>query len=389
MVYRLYRFFIFIRRGVNYIVPYKDLDMGQKFHHRIFFTILIVIGGVLVYANIYGQQVPPEEYSKGSVLYRVYAEPNLFIETTTSSVYTKDVSYLGETGGRRVMPYGASGVGEETTLPTAHDDTALVKINVPTGANIVVRDRIMTHVVQEGDMVSNIARLYGLSVNTIIWNNDIGSSGVIRPGQQLKILPYDGVLYAVKKNDTLAKIASTYQSSVDSIIEKNKLADASDVQIGENIIIPNGIKPVVLVRRSVSTGREVIENIFYPTPSDGGTKLLWPTAARRITQYFGFRHTGLDIADKKGTPIYAAEAGKVERVLYQRTGYGYHIIINHGGDLRTLYGHASKIFVQEGQTVARGDVIALMGSTGRSTGPHLHFEVRVKGKRVNPLGYIK
>lgn len=98
----------------------------------------------------------------------------------------------------------------------------------------------------------------------------------------------------------------------------------------------------------------------------------------------------MDIATGLGTPVYAADAGRIESVQYLKTGYGIHIIINHGNGFKTLYGHLSKVLVSEGQNVGRGDQIGNEGSTGRSTGPHLHFEImNAAGSRTNPLGYLK
>jgi murein DD-endopeptidase MepM/ murein hydrolase activator NlpD len=118
--------------------------------------------------------------------------------------------------------------------------------------------------------------------------------------------------------------------------------------------------------------------------------MIWPTPGRRITQYYSWSHQGLDIGDKIGTPLYAADDGVV--IIAQggwNGGYGNTILLDHGGGKRTRYGHASKLFVKVGDEVKKGETIAAMGSTGRSTGPHLHFEVLVNGTRYNPLNYIK
>ena len=116
--------------------------------------------------------------------------------------------------------------------------------------------------------------------------------------------------------------------------------------------------------------------------------MAWPTVGARITQYFSWRHVGVDIANKTGTPLYAADAGVVEFAGWA-TGYGNSIVINHGGGKKTRYGHASKLFVKVGDEVEKGENIAAMGSTGWSTGPHLHFEVMINGAKYNPLNYIR
>ena len=115
----------------------------------------------------------------------------------------------------------------------------------------------------------------------------------------------------------------------------------------------------------------------------------WPTAGHNITQYYSWRHTGIDIANKSGTAIYAADAGTVEIVGWNSGGYGNQIIIDHGGGKKTRYAHLSSFGVQAGETVSKGQYIGGMGSTGRSSGSHLHFEVIIDGKRYNPLNYVE
>jgi murein DD-endopeptidase MepM/ murein hydrolase activator NlpD len=118
-------------------------------------------------------------------------------------------------------------------------------------------------------------------------------------------------------------------------------------------------------------------------------KLLWPTALRVINQYYGWRHTGVDIDGDYKDPIYASEDGVVETAGWNSGGYGLQIVINHQNGMKTRYAHASKLFVKVGQAVKRGEVIAMVGTTGRSTGTHLHYEVYVGGVRKNPLAYTK
>ena len=120
-----------------------------------------------------------------------------------------------------------------------------------------------------------------------------------------------------------------------------------------------------------------------------GLGMLWPATVRRITQYFNWRHRGIDIAGPTGTLIYAALDGMVEISGWNSGGYGYQIVLRHSNGMKTRYAHSSKLFVSVGQKVTKGEVIALMGSTGRSTGSHLHFEVVVGGVRVNPFLYVK
>jgi len=116
--------------------------------------------------------------------------------------------------------------------------------------------------------------------------------------------------------------------------------------------------------------------------------MIWPTQGYRITQYYSWRHFAVDIANKRGTPIYATDTGVIQYVGWS-IGYGYNIIIDHGGSKKTRYAHLSKFYVKTGQKVGKGESIGAMGSTGWSTGPHLHFEVIINGRKHNPLNYIR
>ena len=245
-----------------------------------------------------------------------------------------------------------------------------------------------------GDTVSTIARKFNISINTIIWANDLTSYGFIKPGQQLTILPYSGIVYTVKTGDTLSKIANKYNINTDKILSCNNLGNA--LKIGQKIIIPGVQKlaeavPVTPRVTKNYTGISIIKDIIKaPSAPVSGGRMTWPTQGYRITQYYSWKHTGVDIANKIGTPIYAADDGIV--IIAQggyNGGYGNTIVIDHGNGKRTRYGHASKLFVKVGDEVEKGENIAAMGSTGRSTGPHLHFEVLINGSRTNPLNYIK
>jgi murein DD-endopeptidase MepM/ murein hydrolase activator NlpD len=256
------------------------------------------------------------------------------------------------------------------------------------------RTVITNYTVQNGDTISAIARRFGLSVNTILWTNNLTDHSLIQPGDNLIILPYSGILYTAKSGDTVAGLASQYGVDINQIFNANNLT--AGLKIGQKIIIP-GARPkstvVATTRSAVNnnyTGLSAIRDLIKaPTVRVSGSTMTWPTVGYRITQYFSWRHTGVDIANKIGTPIYAADDGVV--TISQggyNGGYGNTIVIDHGSGKKTRYGHASKLFVKVGDIVKKGENIAAMGSTGRSTGPHLHFEVLINGVRYNPLNYI-
>ena len=272
----------------------------------------------------------------------------------------------------------------------ADSDTASAAVAIrPT-----TRTEVVDYVVEAGDSVGAIARKFGLSTTTILNVNDLSARSIIRPGDELRIPPVDGIIYKVKSGDTLGDIASYLSSSISSIAKANGLSNLSTISIGTELVIPGGKMPAPkpVYRAPARITSTSIKNVISPSASSGNSRLLWPAAARRISQYYkGAAHFGLDIAAPTGTHIYAADDGVVLTSGWNSSGYGYMIVIDHGGGLYTRYGHFSKLIARRGDTVQRGEVIGLMGSTGRSTGPHLHFEVLVGGllNRRNPLDYIK
>jgi murein DD-endopeptidase MepM/ murein hydrolase activator NlpD len=258
--------------------------------------------------------------------------------------------------------------------------------------NIPLRQEIIYYTIKPGDTVSSIARNFGVTVNTVLWANNLNTYSLLKIGNKLTILPQSGLLYTVKKGDTLAAISRTYDVEMDKIIAANSLGNT--LQVGAKLMLPGARKissPAIRTTSNTSyTGVSVIKDLVNPPAKPSTTKMAWPTEGYRITQYFSWSHPGLDIANKTGTPLYAAEDGKV--IISQggyNGGYGNTILLDHGDGVKTRYGHASKLYVKVGDMVKRGEVIAAMGSTGRSTGPHIHFEVIINGTKYNPLNYIR
>jgi murein DD-endopeptidase MepM/ murein hydrolase activator NlpD len=257
------------------------------------------------------------------------------------------------------------------------------------------RSEIIYYTVNNGDTISSIAKKFGISVNTILWSNNLTAFSLIRAGNKLSILPTSGVTYTVKSGDTVGKIARNFGVEEDEIFKYNNIKSANGLVIGQTVIIPGGKQTTAssniakVVSSTKNNAVAVIEKLVNPKKAPAsGAKMAWPTEGHRITQYYSWRHTGLDIANKVGTPLYAAESGKVEFSGWSN-GYGNNVVINHGGGKKTRYAHASKLFVKVGDSVDRGEQIAAMGSTGWSTGPHIHFEVIINGTKYNPLSYIK
>lgn len=250
---------------------------------------------------------------------------------------------------------------------------------------------IIDHQVQSGETLSQIGEKYGLNVDTVLWANGLDSEKVkIKEGQTLKIPPVDGVVHKVKKGETVYSIAKKYEAAPQALVDYPFNEFANDetfaLAVGQVLMVPDGVMPEVkpVLPRSY---------VAQTTPDAGVVSALgsfvWP-ASGGISQGYKFYHKGIDIANKGGGPILAADSGRVTVAGWpDNYGYGNRVVIDHGNGYQTLYGHMSKVNVVAGQSVNRGDVIGSMGSTGRSTGVHLHFEIRAGGGFQNPLNFLK
>lgn len=267
---------------------------------------------------------------------------------------------------------------------------------IDTPADGTERQETINYTVATGDTLSTIAHRFGLTSKTLVWANGMSDKDFIKPGQVLKIPPVEGYLYTVKKGDTLASIIKKYGGEQQAVLEANHLASADAIEPNQEIVIPGGEPPAppapTPARRSVATpvyGGTSPSSSAPPSARATGAKFIWPTSSHKINQYFRGRfHTGVDIDGDYSSPLYAAAAGRVVYAAFDRSGYGLHIVINHGNGYETLYGHASKIFVSVGDSVKQGQTIGMVGSTGRSTGTHLHFEIRTGGGFLNPLSFF-
>ena len=238
------------------------------------------------------------------------------------------------------------------------------------------RHTIFTYVVQEGDTPGRIAANFGVSLNTILWANGLKSNSVIKPNQELIILPVSGVMHAVKKGDTLLSIAKKYSASADEIFVFNNLEDEGSIKIGQKLIIPNG-RLSSTTSLAVSSGLKpmTIDISHWPKLDNF---FLYPTSGgwnRGIFHYYN----AVDIINSCGSPIYAAADGIITEASgtgKYNYGYGNLIKIQHYNGTTTVYGHLSQLLVKEGDKVYKGDVIGKMGQTGNANCCHLHFEVR-------------
>lgn len=283
--------------------------------------------------------------------------------------------------GRSVNPW-------ELKSPSTVLSVAEVDPSTQTVVSDKVRDRILEYEIKEGDTIGTISEKFDISIDTILWQNNLTKTSKIKPGGTLEILPVTGIAHKVKKGDSIYTIAKKYDVDPQQIVNYPFNSYANDetfeLAIGQTIIVPEGVKP---------NEQPVAPRIKQITP-DAGTVVAsgafaWP-ASGRITSTFVWYHPGVDIANKSGPDVLAADSGKVVIAGWpDNYGYGNRIVIDHGNGYRTLYAHLSRFYVVVGQSVNRGDAIGKMGSTGRSTGTHLHFEVTLNGTKVNPLSVLK
>lgn len=272
-----------------------------------------------------------------------------------------------------VDPNPSKGGGDITIV----EGSALLPETGPAGSLADIEERphhggqISIYVVREGDSLSQIAKMFGVSVNTIVWANDITRSSLVREGQTLVILPISGIQHTVKKGDTLKSIAKEYKGDFNEILEFNGLSADSVLAVGDTITIPDG-EMSVPASYNGNTSR-VVAGSGGPTYSGYYIK---PVGGKKSQGLHGYN--GIDIAAPIGTPIVAAASGSViiSRDSGWNGGYGAYIVIRHENGTQTLYAHNSQNIVYSGDYVVQGQVIGYVGNTGRSTGPHLHFEVR-------------
>ncbi len=395
IILNIYRFYLFAKKLLKKIFFRYNNKLAIFLNNKLVIPlILIFLASTVITNNIAAKESTREDFGRNSLLFTMVKDEfgghEIIEDNKPANI--NDTSYrqnIAEVESINAIEPNSTLVLAEEELTVTQGGSALVKQNLISPEQVRTRTEVEEYTVEPGDTASSIARKFGLSVNTMLWSNNLKTYSIIKPGQTLKILPENGLLHKITKGDTLEKIADKYQADEINIIESNDDLDPTTLTINSILFIPNGVPPAPkIVPRAKSSLS--IKNIFTPPTANPntGTKLLWPANSRRINQYYSWRHTGLDIDGNTGDPAYAPESGKVTRAGWNR-GYGYNVIIDHGNGIVTLQGHMSRLLVKKGDTVKRGDVIALIGSTGWSTGPHIHLEVRINGRKVNPLGYIK
>lgn len=232
-------------------------------------------------------------------------------------------------------------------------------------------DLISVYTVHAGDQIEDIARMYNVSVNTIRWSNDLKKGDLLRVGDTLVILPVTGVQLTIKKGDTVKSLAKKYNGNADEIIAYNDLDPSKGLVAGEALIIPNGEEGTIV--SGPKAGKKVVAK--YAGPSYPG--YYQPPLAHYVRTQGLHGNNAVDLAAPLGSPLYAAAAGRV--IIAKNSGwnggYGNYAAIVHPNGTQTVYGHMNKVYASVGQYVQKGEIIGEIGSTGISTGPHVHFQV--------------
>lgn len=354
------------------------------------FQLALVLGAIFLFAGTlsgidYGEEVfgrfalgarVQHQEIYAAKTFEIISEP--LSPTTASNLFLSAIVPLDLTKDQK----GEAIVFEDTdataTLQTAQY-TALVALSIPepTLTSFYKRTEIVTYTVKAGDTPSQIAESYNIALSTLLWSNQLSASNYIRPGDELLILPINGLVHTVRSGESVSVIASRYGSTIDKILTYNDIESSAFIVVGQSIIIPDGKQPRVSAPRtyaSTYSSLQVLTNYF-----------IRPTAGRISQGLHGYN--AVDIAGGCWQPIYAAAPGTVEVASGNgrwNGGYGNFVSISHPNGTATLYAHMVQVLSWRGQSVNQGQLLGYTGSTGRSSGCHVHWEVR--GSQ-NPLAY--
>lgn len=388
------------RRFGHWYRPAKNRLMFFLTNRYALHAVIVVIVAVTGIVNVQMTSVRAETIDafNKSLLYSLITKEDSPVIEEFAGVSGSGVSIYLEDGGLVASP--ATNATELVIGSSSFvgGGSLAVPLMTSSAASVAPRESVETYLVESGDTLSTIAARFGISINTLLWANNMNVRTVLKPDTELVILPVSGVQHVIKSGDTLTKIASTYGVSQEEILSYNHLDDGASLTIGEKLLVPGGeIKAPEPARRTVT-----VKNIFTSptsstsssTVSSSGVRMLWPTDGHYIVRGLSWYHTGVDIdcdGRANGTSSndnYAASDGVVQYAGW-KGGYGNAVEINHGNGIVTRYGHFYSLYVSAGQSVTAGTPLGRCGSTGNSTGTHLHFEVIGNGRFKNPLEYIR
>ena len=337
------------------------------------------------------------------------ASPRLFSGISWGVTILIVIGLLGF-GIWHMLPSSVSAASPQITPTETKASQAALPTLSPSGANAPALIRgvwlktditskttytVSEYTVQPGDALFSIAKQYSIKPETLLWaNSDIlkDSPDSLRVGMVLMVPPVDGVYYQVKEGDTLDSIAKEFSANLEDVLNwpgNNVDLTSQKVTPGDYVMVPGGHRQIVnwinAVYASGKSGTANLSGSACAAGPVGSTAFIWPTGNHYLSgNDYSSIHLGIDIAAGLGAPVWAADAGVVTVAGWSNSGYGNVVMIDHGNGWLTVYGHLSQINVIPCEAVAQGQGIGLAGSTGNSTGPHLHFETRYNGGFVNP-----
>jgi len=347
----------------------------------------------------------------------------IFLILVVAIVWILRAFYTGSSAGSETPPSlgaepAAAAQLPASELPQQSADVSVSLAGLRRFANLhtIVPDRprqeIVLYTVVEGDTIIGIAEKFGLEPQTVLWGNYYtlrDDPHNLRPGQKLNILPVNGTYYEWQAGDGLNGVAEFFGAKPEDILnypanklDASKIGDFANPNIapGTWLIVPGGSRPFISwsapagVTRENPASASVLGSGACGSVSGGAVgfgSFVWPTNNHFLSG-FGFspetNHYGIDLDGETGDPIYAADSGVVVYSGWNDWGYGNMIIVDHGNSWQTLYAHLSALNVVCGESVGQGGVIGLMGSTGNSSGSHLHFEMHNGSTKVNPFNFL-
>lgn len=394
----VYRLSLVMRRHVSrFLQPAKHrvvyLVSNRYAVHATVVAIALLTGAM----NFGGQDVRAETFGQESMLYQLVSQNDfqtVEVVSASSTPVVQATSYMNDTVVDVNAHIDTNYIDEAyVTTKTGVDvfmSPTIYETDMTESFSAPERSEVVMYAVEEGDVLGTIAEKHGLSLSTILWANDLTIRSVINPGLELMIPPVDGVVYTVKNGDTLSSISRNYGVDVDRILSYNNLSATSVLSIGAELVLPEGEPPSSY---APVTRTAPVTSLFTGTASPRGSSYgngtwVWPATWRVITQYYGWRHTGLDVDGDYTTDSIATRDGVVIFSGW-RNGYGLTVELDHGDGYMTRYAHHSRNYVSVGEYVTAGQPIAQCGTTGRSTGTHLHFEIIKNGQFLNPLDYVR